>query len=172
MNIPLESVVLRRPEPRDVDQLYEFRNDWSVARSLGGFSLGYSRRDLEEWIEFHRNCRDEVIWTIAAKNTDLCIGHAGLYRIDFRVRCAEFAIVLGQPCEWGHGTGAIVSQAVIEYAQKQLNLRRISLSVLESNTRAIRLYERAGFTREGLLRDADFRDGAFGNVVLMALMLE
>jgi RimJ/RimL family protein N-acetyltransferase len=47
---------------------------------------------------------------------------------------------------------------------------RVVLSVRADNTRAIRLYEKFGFVREGVLRDAVFVDGEFHDTMAMALI--
>lgn len=166
----LDNVLLRRPEPKDSSQLYVFRNDWEVIQSLGGFSTGYSLRDVEEWIEFHRKSANEIIWVIADKNQDLCLGHVGLYNIDYRVRKADFAILIGDKSVWGKGLGKSASQAVLDYGFDQVNLHRIELQVLANNVRAIHLYKKLGFTQEGILRDAQFRNSRHIDVITMSIL--
>ncbi len=168
--IDLGAVLLRPFEPKDVGHLYKFRNDWQVTQYLGGFSSGYSRKNLEEWIKFHRNRDDEVLWAIADKKTDRCIGHVGLYKIDPRLRKGEFAIIVGDTRSQGKGIGRSATVAMLDWGFGQLNLHKISLSVLASNRRAIRLYETLGFRREGVLRDEQFRDARYVDVVLMSLL--
>ena len=170
MSISLDGVVLRRPEPKDVSYLYVYRNNWEVARCLGGFRTGYSLQDLHEWIELHRSLENEVLWVIADEVTDTCLGHIGLYEIDFRVRKAEFAIVIGQKANWGKGLGQTVSRAAIDYGFDELNLHRIELEVLANNARAIHVYEKLGFKREGIQRDAQFRSGQYLDIVTMAIL--
>ncbi|KIC96308.1 GNAT family N-acetyltransferase [Flavihumibacter solisilvae] len=52
----------------------------------------------------------------------------------------------------GKGHGLQMMKEILEYA-KQQNCRRIELSTAAVNEKALRLYERAGFEREGLLRN-------------------
>lgn len=170
MYIPLGQYILRRPEPKDVERLYLYRNDWKVIRTLGGFSSGYSIKDLHEWVEFHRNRNDEIIWVIVDRAEDICLGHVGFYGIDHRVRKAEFAILIGEKSCWGKGLGQSITQAMIDYGFDQLNLHRIELEVLANNARAIHIYEKLGFRREGIQRDAQFRDGQYIDVIFMALL--
>jgi RimJ/RimL family protein N-acetyltransferase len=162
--------VLRKPEPRDIPVLYKQKNDPEIASLLGGFSSGYTEADLAEWIEFHRQRRDEVLWVIAGLHDDTCIGHVGLYQIDFRVRSAEFAIMLGDSSTWGKGLGTACARFAVEYGFRQLNLNRIHLNVLSSNLRAVSLYERIGFQREGTLRQAQYKDGQYLDVIVMGLL--
>ena len=170
MRIISGELVLRCPEPRDVPQLYIYRNDTEVTELLGGFSTGYSITDLMEWIDFHRAKSNEVIWVIADKASDLCLGHVGLYNIDHRIRKAEYAIMIGDKASWGRGLGSKVSRYVIDYAFDHLNLHRIELEVLSINARAVKLYLKLGFQQEGILRDAQYRSGSYIDVVRMGLL--
>jgi RimJ/RimL family protein N-acetyltransferase len=163
-------VVLRRPEPRDVDALYAWKNDPVIASLLGGFSTGYARSDIEAWIARHRDRQDEVVWTIADAGTDVCLGHVGLYRIDHRSRRAEFAILLGDRSAWGQGVGKRVTAFVVDYGFRHLNLHRVELSVLGTNERAIALYRSLGFRDEGVQRDAVWKDGRYVDNLLMAVL--
>jgi RimJ/RimL family protein N-acetyltransferase len=166
----LEHVILRPLETTDIDRLYEYRNDTEISRYLGGFSSGYSRADLAEWLERHRHRTDEVLWCIASRPDDRCIGHAGLYRIDARVRKAELGLIIGDRSMQGRGIGKAVSVAAIDYAFRELNLHKVFLEMVASNERSVRLYEKLGFRREGILRDDQFRDGRYVDNILMSIL--
>jgi putative acetyltransferase len=68
----------------------------------------------------------------------------------------------------GRGAGSALLAALLELTDRWLNLRRIELTVYADNSRAISLYERQGFVREGLHKDFAFRDGAFVDALAMA----
>lgn len=161
---------LRMPEPGDIEALYEQKNDWEISAGLGGFSTGYAKADLAQWVESHRVRRDEVLWVIAHEDTDMAVGHVGLYQIDHRVGKAEFAILIGDRRAWGKGLGRAATAFVVRYGFEDLNLRRISLDVLESNVRAQRLYRSVGFQEEGRQRQAQYKNGRYLDVVLMAIL--
>ena len=170
--IDLADVRLRKLEEYDVEELYIFRNDAQVTQSLGGFSSGYSRKDLAEWIDYHRTRHDEILWAIASKSTDKCVGHVGLYKIDHRVAKAEFAIVIGSRDCQGKGVGRRVSTAILDYGFRELRLNKISLSVLSANAQARALYDSLGFRLEGQLRDEQYRGGEYQTVILMAMFAD
>lgn len=170
MNYCVGDVVLRRPEPKDLNALYVYKNDPEIALMLGGFTTGYSMQDLEEWLEYHRRCKDEVVWVIAQQRDDRCIGHVGLYNIDLRVRSAEFGILLGDRETWGKGIGRACTKFVLEIGFFELNLNRIYLSVLVTNERAIRLYRTLGFREEGRMRQAQFKNGSYVDCLNMAIL--
>lgn len=163
--------VLRKPEPGDIDALYRWKNDPEIGAMLGGFSAkGYARGDLAGWIDYHNKKSNEVLWAIAHGDTGSCVGHVGLYEIDHRIRSAEFAILLGDRSVWGRGLGKACTRFAIEFGFQQLNLNRIHLTVMATNPRARGLYEKLGFVQEGCLRQAQFKNGAYIDVVVMGLL--
>jgi ribosomal protein S18 acetylase RimI-like enzyme len=71
----------------------------------------------------------------------------------------------------GHGIGGqLVDAAVAEAARR--GARKVTLRVLGHNDRARRLYERCGFTDEGVLREEFLLDGAFVDDVRMARFVD
>jgi ribosomal protein S18 acetylase RimI-like enzyme len=69
----------------------------------------------------------------------------------------------------GKGIGPALVRAAMGMA-KAAGLTRIELTVREHNQRAITLYERLGFVREGLKRKAVRIDGDYEDLVCMALV--
>ena len=69
----------------------------------------------------------------------------------------------------GKGVGSALVRAAIVMA-KAAGLTRIELTVREHNERAITLYERLGFVREGLKRNAVRIDGHYEDLVCMGLV--
>ncbi|WP_340023173.1 GNAT family N-acetyltransferase [Paenibacillus sp. FSL K6-1096] len=68
---------------------------------------------------------------------------------------------------WGYGIGRSLLQEVIRWADNE-GLEKLSLQVLETNDKAIRLYHSLGFEVEGVLRrDKRLADGQFYNTVVM-----
>lgn len=163
-------VVLRALEPADVPRLYEYRNNPETTRDLVGFSVHYSHAGLTAWLASHAARTDEALWAIATRDDDRCIGHVGLYQLDHRIRKASFGILIGDRASRGRGIGKAVTRAVVDYGFTELNLHRIELDVLATNARAIHIYEALGFAREGVLRDAQFRGGAYVDLVLMSVL--
>jgi RimJ/RimL family protein N-acetyltransferase len=159
---------LRKPEQTDVDALHRFKNDPSVAALLLGTSTGWSRADLQRWVEAHCRASDEALWVIV-DSEDRAIGHVGLYNIHAVHRSAEFAIVLDRST-WGKGIGIRATRAMVDFGFDELNLHRIELQVLADNDRAIAVYHKVGFREEGRLRRAVFKCARFHDVLVMAVM--
>jgi RimJ/RimL family protein N-acetyltransferase len=71
----------------------------------------------------------------------------------------------------GMGVGRRLAEATIDAARSR-GVERVELEVFASNTRAIRLYERMGFTHEGVRRRARKLDGVYDDNVMMALVFD
>lgn len=68
---------------------------------------------------------------------------------------------------WGCGIGKNLLQESIAWADSN-GIKKITLSVLGTNEKAIRLYEKLGFEVEGVLRnDKILADGKYYNTVMM-----
>ena len=169
MMLKVDAYNLRRPEPRDLDLFYLYKNDTEINSSLGGFHRGYSKADLADWLEAHRLDKNELLLTIADEQ-DQAIGQVGLYKIDHRIGMAEFAILIGKKELWGRGIGTKCTRRMVEFAFNSLNLRRIYLELVDTNSVAHRLYESIGFKLEGRLRKAQYKNGAYVDVLMMGLL--
>lgn len=68
----------------------------------------------------------------------------------------------------GRGVGTVLMTAILTQADLWLGLKRLELTVWTDNARAIALYERFGFEREGVMRAYGWRDGAWADALAMA----
>ncbi|TYS58526.1 GNAT family N-acetyltransferase [Sutcliffiella horikoshii] len=73
---------------------------------------------------------------------------------------------------WGYGIGTNLLKETITWADTN-DMKKLTLSVLETNEKAIMLYKNYGFQEEGVLKkDKLLSDGKYYNTVLMARFKE
>lgn len=142
--------------------------DPELAR-LTGCKSSFTR---EEVVTFFRKCvqaDDRFDFLLFAPDGRI-IGESVINEIDLDLRCANFRICIFHASERGQGIGSWMVAATRDFAFDQLKLHRLSLDVYSFNPRAEAVYRKAGFRREGVLRDA-VRDGdRYGDDILMALL--
>ena len=85
-------------------------------------------------------------------------------------RNAWVAIGIGDRAYRGRGYGTDAMRLLIGFGFRELDLHRITLGVFSYNTRAIRSYEKAGFTREVVRRAALYRDGQRHDELTMGIL--
>lgn len=79
---------------------------------------------------------------------------------------AEYMVTL-DPNHHGHGIGTEATRLVLDYAFHVAGMACVWLTVIEPNTRAIHAYEKAGFKRQGIRRDAYVWLGRRVNAIYM-----
>lgn len=95
------------------------------------------------------------------------VGTIGLNAISPQHRTAEIAYDLS-PAVWGQGVATSIVNAVVDWGFQRMGLLRIQATVLESNTRSLRVLGRCAFEREGYLRSYRQTRGRSGNFWLYA----
>ena len=166
-----EKIYLRPIEREDAPLMQAFINDPEVTQTL----CAHRPYSLQSEIEFidQTNKDQNVIWLgIALKQDERLIGSITLRGIQGKDRKGDFGIKIGVKEEWNKGYGTEATKLIVRYGFETLNLNRIFLRVFEYNLRAIRAYEKAGFRREGLLRQDEYRMGRYWDVIVMGLLRE
>lgn len=79
-------------------------------------------------------------------------------------------MLVGSSHTRGAGIGLQMINAVLKIGFAEMKLHRISLGVFDFNHAAIRCYEKAGFIREGLLRDARKYQDSYWNLIEMSML--
>jgi RimJ/RimL family protein N-acetyltransferase len=98
------------------------------------------------------------LFRIRTREDDKLIGFVAL-EVTWANQSAFLAIGIGDPHFWGKGYGTDAMKLLMQYAFQELGLYRVGLNVISANERAMRLYERLGFIREGAQRECVYRDG-------------
>jgi len=165
-----DGYVLRSAAAEDVDAYWEAFDalDPEGMRLTG--SVPHTR---EEVTSFFLRCVDDP------DRRDLLIlspggavlGESVINEIDWRARSANFRICIFGTAGRDRGLGSWAVALTRDYAFAELGLHRLELDVFSINPRAERVYERAGFRREGVLHDAILLpDGTYCDDVLMAIL--
>ena len=90
--------------------------------------------------------------------------------INWDVRSANFRIGIFHSEERGKGIGTWAVETTRDFAFEELKLHRLELDVYSFNPRAEKAYIKAGFKREGILRDAILDGDKFADNILMSIL--
>lgn len=70
----------------------------------------------------------------------------------------------------GKGFATEAYKALFKYFFEDLSINRIWLEVVDYNSIAISLYNKLGFVKEGVMREAVFRNNKFHDYIIMSLL--
>lgn len=166
-----ESVRLRATRRDDLPRFVEWFSDPEVRRYMDIY-LPFSMEQEERWFEQLQQqleSREIVMLTIETEE-GARIGNISLFDIDWKDRHAELGITIGDKDYWNHGYGCDAIRAMLRLAFEEMNLHRVCLRVHEDNAGGIRCYEKAGFRREGTLRECVFREGTYLDMIVMSIL--
>jgi len=164
-----QKVKLRPLTLPDAPRLVALLNDPAVNRNLR-LRTPVTLAAEREFIASLPHAVDQLVLGVAALDDGRLLGVSGLHQLGDPARQAELGLFLGGPDEWGKGFGTEVTRLLCRHGFEVLGLNRIWLHVFADNERGLRAYERVGFRREGVLRQAAFRGAEHVDVVTMGLL--
>jgi RimJ/RimL family protein N-acetyltransferase len=162
-------VRLRSVDDKDIDLLYK----WINTPELVSFNSAFkpvSRVQHLQWLGATKASNNVVFFMIDHVESGTTIGSCQLKNINTHHRSAELQIRVGNRDFYGRGMGTDAIRQLINFGFTTLDLHRISLQVFSTNIRAIRAYEKNGFLREGLMREAAYINEEWVDVLLMGLL--
>ncbi len=127
----------------------------------------YDRARIERWTS---DLTNNI--TLLARLGERVVGHLQMYRFPFERRkgVADLFIYIHQDFQ-NLGLGTLMMRKAIEVA-KERGFHRIGLTVVADNLRAIKVYEKVGFKKEGIARETFYGDDhRYHDEVEMGLLL-
>ena len=147
-----QRLILRHPEPGDLDALFRLYRDPEIRRHFpdGTLTLDETREELDWFRNGHPRHPELGLWATIEKRTGGFVGRCGLlpWTIDgvFEV---ELAYLIDKT-RWGEGLGAEAARAIVEHARSALKLSRLICLIMPGNEASARIAMRVGmrFERE------------------------
>lgn len=166
--------ILRSPEEKDAKTMLELFKKQTEETDNG---LSYPEEVLltvEQEASFIKMiANSERNFFYAAYDGEHQIGNAMIECVNERKKTrhrANFAISILKDY-WGQGLGRKLLQEVIE-AAKEAGYEQVELEVVETNERAIKLYESEGFEHVGKYpRGFKLKDGTYADMLVMCMDL-
>jgi len=151
-------IAMRPVEAGDLEEMRRLRNDQSTWQYLSDATLISNEMQLR-WFDNNSRSLDDRYYAITLPLEDnRFIGIIRTDEIDYKNRSIRIGLDI-VPGERGKGYGTLGFQMMLRYFFDYHSFHRLWLCVLENNEIAKRLYKNAGFTEEGRLRQAIWRDG-------------
>lgn len=127
-----------------------------AAAYIGGIHSSLQRRELFQWGLEHG---------VPAR----IIGTCTLFNVSTIHQRAEIGFALARSF-WGRGLAREALVALLAFAFAELNVHRVEADADPRNERSIRLLERLGFRREGILRERYLVSGERQDALMLGLL--
>ncbi len=163
-------VYLRALEPEDYALLHKWRNDEEIAYSFSGTKLFTSTSNEKKWIEDRIFDNANVSCAICLKETDEFIGCVFLNSIDYTNRTGHCPTFIGVREYWGKGYATEARILILKYAFLEKGLNRIWAQVHVDNFGSLKMHDKCGYKREGVLRQVSYQRGEFKDMIIMSIL--
>ncbi|NYB75436.1 GNAT family N-acetyltransferase [Sedimentibacter hydroxybenzoicus DSM 7310] len=164
-------IKLERIEDNDMVYIYEWFKDIEFLKFYDYMPpIPQSADEVNKTFGDYKKNEESDVFAIKLFDRNLIIGIAGFDDIVNENKVATLFIGIGNKYVRGRGYGKEALKLLLEYGFNKLGFHRIQLNVLEFNTAAISLYEKAGFKREGTYREFVLRDDKRYDLLLYGLL--
>ena len=172
-DIPVDTarLTIRRVQPADLGDLLAVNGDDAVTRFLP-YPTWKTAADAQFWFERMAALQaagGTAQYVIEHRALSRVIGSCLLFRHEPASARAEVGYVLGR-AHWGQGLMLEAMRGLVGHAFDTLGLRRLEADVNPRNLPSVRLLERLGFVREGLLRQRWITKGEVSDSLLFGLL--
>jgi RimJ/RimL family protein N-acetyltransferase len=169
MKLTLDKCIVRpfeRGDELSIVRHADNRNVWINLRDR--FPHPYTTADARAWIEQQIRSREENNWAIEVDGH--AVGGIGIEpREDVNRLSAEIGFWLGE-AYWGRGIMTDAASAVTRYAFHTRGFLRVYAEVFEWNDASMRVLEKCGYAREGVLRRSATKAGQVIDQVVYAAL--
>lgn len=149
----------------------KLREDDERENKVGGMKRYVSLDREAKWVKdiIFGDSQTCIYLAITPVDSDEIIGYTSISDIDYRTgSCFWSGIKLSRECS-GKGYGTQVALLISKYVFEELRMVRCIGTAQEEHFAAIRMMEKVGYTKEGLMRKSLFKNGKHINQWLMSI---
>jgi ribosomal-protein-alanine N-acetyltransferase len=169
-----ERLILRELKGTDAEAVFHFLSDPQVTQYLDT-QPHRTVEQTQQLVNFLVSLFEKETgfrWAITRKTGNsarVVIGTCGFHAWSKSHRRAEVGYELARDY-WGQGIMAEAIKAVLTFGFHELGLNRVEAMVLAGNTSSAGFLEKLGFQKEARLREYEFVQGKFRDVLLFSLL--
>lgn len=155
-------LIMRGMAPSDREFVFRQFSDPAVCEFMYDCAPYTSIEEADGLIEFYNQPlpRRQHRWMLIRKDDGAIIGTCGYHNWNRDNNSAEIGYDLCPPYQ-GHGYVAEALEAMIDVGFEQMGLNRIYAVIFTGNRKSWLTVERAGFRREGIIRDQLLYNGKY-----------
>ncbi|MBO7386063.1 MAG: GNAT family N-acetyltransferase [Clostridia bacterium] len=166
-----ESLLLRRMEMRDAQDMYEYSRDPLVAKHVlwdAHTSVSDTKSYLRYMLRKYR-AGEPSSWCIVEKSTDKVVGTIGYMWYQKDNSACEVGYSLARRC-WNRGYMTQALNAVLDYTFRELGFNRVEAQHETDNGASGAVMRKCGMTKEGTLRSRLYNKGRYVDVDLYSIL--
>lgn len=164
-------IYLKKLDKEYIDEYWQGLNNCSIESTVfTGTQHVFNRSSVENYLESISSDSSRVDFLIFSNDTNKIIGEVVINDIDRDNRGASMRIAINKKEDFSKGYGTEALLLAVNYGFGMLNLHRIELEAFPFNERAIHVYEKIGFKREGVRRGGCYFNHKYYDMISMSIL--
>lgn len=161
------ALTLMRTDEEALAEYLRWFADGEVSRWTCRSARTITMAEERKWAADRATAPGKHHYNIVDRESGIVVGNCSL-RVDGTN--AELGIMIGVPSARGQGLGTEAVGLLLRFGFDEIGLHRIELGVMDDNPRAMRCYEKNGFSVCGTRHEACWYGGAWHDVVMMEIL--
>ncbi|MBC7387895.1 MAG: GNAT family N-acetyltransferase [Opitutaceae bacterium] len=149
-----------------LDKTYQWMLDENLKKNFL-FRGSVTPESHLHWFEQYLIDQSQKIYAVCFD--DLHVGNIGLKNIDTTNRNAETWVYIGDATMKGKGVGKVAYQQLLSLWKE--GFHKIYANIAEFNTSSIKMYQKAGFSLEGIFKNQLLWDNQYYSILRFAIFL-
>jgi len=147
-------IVLRAPEPEDIDMLYRWENDpeiWHVSNTITPFSKYILEKYIENaHLDIYQVKQLRLMIDVKENRTRTrTVGAIDLFDFDPYHNRAGVGILIGDKSDRNKGIATLALKKFIDYCFNTLQLHQLYCNITKGNEDSLKLFRKCGFRITG-----------------------
>ena len=166
-----DRVVLRPMVATDAESMWADAHDEEITHFTGTHA-DFTEEQIVRWCATRADQDDRLDLAVTGRTTGEWLGEAVINDWDPDNHSCSFRIALSSNAR-NRGVGTEATQLLIDYVFDEItdpSVNRISLEVFAFNPRGLAVYEKVGFVREGVFREALHWLGEYHDAIVMSML--
>ena len=164
-------VYLKKLDKEYIEEYWDnFKNTSIETMIFTGSAQVFNKTEIENYINRVAADSDRVDFLIFSKQDNKLVGEVVINEVDRSNRCGNIRILINRKEDFSKGYGTEAMILALNYGFGMFNLHRIELEAYPFNNRAIHVYEKIGFKREGIRRDGAYYNHKYYDMITMSFL--
>ncbi len=167
-----ETFYLRQITQADAADYLEYLSNTEVHRFVPDECLPRDIEQAHKEVQYHIDLyryKRSISWSLAKKSDHKIVGSCGFNYWNRDHARTEISYDLARPY-WGKGLMTEVVKTVLAFGFTQMRLHRVEATVAPDNIGSVRVLRKAGFKKEGLLREQKLLHGKFCDAIILSIL--
>jgi RimJ/RimL family protein N-acetyltransferase len=164
-------LILRAFNISDAENVYNWMLDPQIQELISTGTYFASKDYVKKWIEDKIFSKSDIYLAVCDKDNEIIIGYLSINNIDFRNRKAEWGgMIIGDKNYWGKGVGTEAARLMLKFVFEELNINLFWAFWIEENYASIKIGEKIGFKKIGLLPQSIYKNNKYHNQLIMYML--